>query len=144
MDCWTSCEKPHTFTWKLISQLITIVISAPLFYKSHFIYKYPLSLLALYTGISTPPIFQGTSILRKHNSHTLPVIQEKQCCYATPRWSKTSQSQIPTSAETEMAIYQLRNKFTQNSKQIIKSFMHKAPPQQEELFCTYKCACAGI
>lgn len=31
-----------------------IVISAPLFHKSNFIYKYPPALLAIYTGISTP------------------------------------------------------------------------------------------
>lgn len=92
-DYWTSCEKRHTFTLKLISKLIKIAISAPLFYRSNFIYKYPLALPAMYTGISTPFILQGTSILRKCNSHTLTVIQEKQCCYATLRCSKTSQSQ---------------------------------------------------
>ena len=83
----------YTFILKLISKLIMIVISAPLFNKSNFIYKYPPTLLVMYTGISTPLILEGTLILRKCNSHTLTVIQEKQCCYATIRCSKTSQSQ---------------------------------------------------
>lgn len=95
------------------------------------------NILALYTGISTPPILHRTSIWRKHNSHTLTVTQEKQCCYATPRCSKTSQSQALdfSSFRTETAVHQLWNKLTEHFKQGPGN--DKAPPQQKERFCTY-------
>lgn len=38
-DCWSSCEQ--ALTLNLMSKLITNVISAPLFHKCNFIYKYP-------------------------------------------------------------------------------------------------------
>lgn len=116
LACWSSCEKGHISTRKLISKVIRIVISAPLFYKSNFIYKYPPVLLAMYTGISTPLILQETSILRKCNSHTLTVLQEKQCCHVPQRCSKTSQSQILSFSSLRQK-WQLRNKFTANCKQ---------------------------
>lgn len=45
-----------------------------------------------------PLLLQRTSILRKCNSHTLTVIQEKHCCYATLHCSKTSQRQSLSSS----------------------------------------------
>lgn len=81
------------------------------------------NILALYTGISTPPILHRTSIWRKHNSHTLTVTQEKQCCYATPCCSKTSQSQALnfSSFRTETAV-QNRNGSSSAMEQTHRTF----------------------
>jgi len=64
--------------------------------------------------------------------------------YAVPKHLKVRPSTSAVS-ETEMAVYQLQHKFTENCRvQIIARLVHEASPQQKEGFRTYKCVHAGI
>lgn len=117
-------------------------------FKSNFIYKYPPALLAMYTGISTPLILQGTSILRKCNSHTLTVTGKTMLLRNTTLFQNISKSdpqlQQFQRQKWHFISYGTNSQNTANRLQIIARFMHEAPLQQKEVFCTYKCAHAGI
>lgn len=136
------CEKQHTFT--LISELITMVISAPLFYKCNFIYKYPLSLLAMYAGISTSPnSWRDINPEETQLPHFDCYTGKTMLLCDTTLFQNISKSDPPLQwfqrQKWQFTSYATTSQRIAKRVQIITRFMHEAPPQQEEIFCTYPC-----